>query len=109
MFGVWLVLTVFILWALGVSLTRDEKTPRALWEAIIANAVFGALLYLRGLFLAQRRAGSFAMIAAIRRASSLLSNFAAERRAAKHPSLSSYRMQYYCLRAGQLYGAADGK
>jgi hypothetical protein len=38
-----------ILWALGVSLTRDEKTPRALWEAIIANAVFGALLYLRGL------------------------------------------------------------
>jgi hypothetical protein len=49
MFGVWLVLTVFILWALGVSLTRDEKTPRALWEAVIANAVFGALLYLRGL------------------------------------------------------------
>jgi hypothetical protein len=65
MFGVWLVLTVFILWALGVSLTRDEKTPRALWEAIIANAVFGALLYLRSLsrcFLAQRRAGSFAML-----------------------------------------------
>jgi hypothetical protein len=28
---------------------RDEKTPRALWEAIIANAVFGALLYFHGL------------------------------------------------------------
>jgi len=27
---------------------RDEKTPRALWEAIIANAVFGVLLYLHG-------------------------------------------------------------
>jgi hypothetical protein len=85
MFGVWLVLTVFILWALGVSLTRDEKTPRALWEAIIANAVFGALLYLRGLweqvpcFLAQRRAGNFAMIAAIRRASSFVNILAAER------------------------------
>jgi hypothetical protein len=28
---------------------RDKKTPRALWEAIIANVVFGALLYLHGL------------------------------------------------------------
>jgi len=46
---VWVVLTVFILWALGVSLMRDEKTPSALWEAIIANAVFGGLLYLHGL------------------------------------------------------------
>ena len=26
-------------WAVGVSLMRDKKTPRALWEAIIANAV----------------------------------------------------------------------
>ena len=49
MVGVWVVLTVFILWALGVSLMRDKKTPRGLWEAIIANAVFGALLYLHGL------------------------------------------------------------
>jgi len=36
-------------WALGVSLMRDEKTPRGLWEAIIANTVFGVLLYLHGL------------------------------------------------------------
>jgi hypothetical protein len=49
MVGVWVVLTVVILWALGVSLMRDEKTPRALWEAIIANTVFGVLLYLHGL------------------------------------------------------------
>jgi hypothetical protein len=49
MVGVWVVLTVFILLALGVSLMRDEKTPSALWEAIIANAVFGVLLYLHGL------------------------------------------------------------
>ena len=48
MIGVWVVLTVVILWALGVSLMRDEKTPHALWEAIIANAVFGVLLYLHG-------------------------------------------------------------
>jgi hypothetical protein len=27
---------------------RHENTPRALWEAIIANAVFGALVFLRG-------------------------------------------------------------
>jgi hypothetical protein len=27
---------------------RDEKTPRALWEAIVANAVFAVLLYLHG-------------------------------------------------------------
>jgi len=49
MVGVWVVLTVVILWALGVSLMRDEKTPRGLWEAIIANTVFGVLLYLHGL------------------------------------------------------------
>ena len=49
MIGVWVVLTLVILWALGVSLMRDEKTPRALWEAIIANMVFGVLLYLHGL------------------------------------------------------------
>jgi hypothetical protein len=48
MVGVWVVLTVFILWALGVSLMRDEKTPRASWEAIVANAGFGVLLYLHG-------------------------------------------------------------
>jgi hypothetical protein len=28
---------------------RHETTPRALWEAIVANAVFGALVFLRGL------------------------------------------------------------
>jgi hypothetical protein len=28
---------------------RHETTPRALWEAIVANAVFGALIFLRGL------------------------------------------------------------
>ena len=49
MVGVWVVLTVFILWALGVSLMRDEKTSRALWEAIVANTIFGVLLYLHGL------------------------------------------------------------
>ena len=49
MVWVWVVLSVFVLWTLGVSLMRHENTPRALWEAIIANAVFGALVFLRGL------------------------------------------------------------
>jgi len=50
MVGVWIVLTLFILWTLGVWLLRgDEKMPPALWEAMIAKAVFGALVYLHGL------------------------------------------------------------
>ena len=46
---VWVALSLFVLWTLGISLMRHETTPRALWEAIIANAVFGALVFLRGL------------------------------------------------------------
>ena len=46
---VWVVLSLFVLWTLGISLMRHETTPRALWEAIVANAVFGVLVFLRGL------------------------------------------------------------
>ena len=46
---VWVVLSFFVVWTLGISLMRHETTPRALWEAIIANGVFGALVFLRGL------------------------------------------------------------
>jgi len=47
---VWVVLSIFILWAVGVSLLRgDSEFPRELWHAIIANAVFGALVLLRSL------------------------------------------------------------
>ena len=46
---VWVVLSLFVVWTLGISLMRHEATQRALWEAIIANAVFGALVFLRGL------------------------------------------------------------
>jgi hypothetical protein len=49
MVWVWVVLSLFVLWTLGISLMRHETTPRALWEAIIANAMFGALVFLRGL------------------------------------------------------------
>jgi hypothetical protein len=49
MLWVWVVLSLFVLWTLGISLMRHETTPRALWEAIIANGVFGALVFLRGL------------------------------------------------------------
>jgi hypothetical protein len=45
-----MVLSLFVLWTLGISLMRHETTPRALWEAIIANAAFGALVFLRGLW-----------------------------------------------------------
>jgi hypothetical protein len=48
MVWVWVVLSLFVLWTLGISLMH-KTTPRALWEAIIANAVFGALVFLRGL------------------------------------------------------------
>jgi hypothetical protein len=49
MVWVWMVLSLFILWTLGISLMRHKSTPSALWEAIIANAAFGALVFLRGL------------------------------------------------------------
>ena len=49
MVWVWVVLSLLVLWTLGISLMRHETTPRALWEAIVANAVFGALVFLRGL------------------------------------------------------------
>ena len=45
----WAVLSLFVLWTLGISLMRHETTPRALWEAIVASAVFDALIFLRGL------------------------------------------------------------
>ena len=48
MVWVWVVLSSFVVWTLGISLMRHETTPRALWEAIVANAVFGALVFLRG-------------------------------------------------------------
>jgi hypothetical protein len=49
MVWVWVVLSLLVLWTLRISLMRHETAPRALWEAIIANAVFGALIFLRGL------------------------------------------------------------
>jgi hypothetical protein len=32
MVWVWVVLSFFVLWTLGISLMRHETTPRALWE-----------------------------------------------------------------------------
>jgi hypothetical protein len=41
----WIVLTGCITFAHYVSTARGDKRPsRALWEAIIANVIFGALL-----------------------------------------------------------------
>jgi hypothetical protein len=60
--------------------------------------------------LLRNSSGSLAMFAAIRRhhREALLPP-EPESTTAKHPSRFSCRMQYHCLRAGQLYGAADGK
>jgi hypothetical protein len=46
----WIVLTGCIMFARHVSMARGDKRPsRALWEAIIANLIFGALLTWRSL------------------------------------------------------------
>jgi hypothetical protein len=43
----WMVLTACIM---SVSIARGDKRPsRALWEAIVANLIFGALLVWRSL------------------------------------------------------------
>jgi hypothetical protein len=40
---VWVVLSLFVLWTLGISLMRHEATPRALW--FLARAVRPAARY----------------------------------------------------------------
>jgi hypothetical protein len=41
----WIVLTGCIIFAHHISIARGDKRPaRALWEAIVANLIFGALL-----------------------------------------------------------------
>ncbi len=46
----WLVLTRCIMITNHISTARGDKRPsRALWEAIIANLIFGALLAWRSL------------------------------------------------------------
>ena len=51
MFWLWLiVLTGCIMFARHISVARGDKRPsRALWEAIVANLIFGALLTRRNL------------------------------------------------------------
>jgi hypothetical protein len=40
----WLVLTSCIMITNHISKARGDKPSRALWEAIVANLIFGALL-----------------------------------------------------------------
>jgi hypothetical protein len=45
---VWMVLTAGVMITNQISKARGDKRPsRALWEAIVANLIFGALLALR--------------------------------------------------------------
>src|SRR5262249_41209226 len=46
MVWVWVILSLFVLWTPGISLMRHETTPRALWEAIVANAVVWRVCFL---------------------------------------------------------------
>ena len=46
----WLTLTGCIMFTHHISMARGDKRPsRALWEAIVANLIFGALLAWRAL------------------------------------------------------------
>jgi hypothetical protein len=45
----WMALTICIMITNQISIARGDKPSRALWEAIVANLIFGALLALRSL------------------------------------------------------------
>ena len=46
----WMVLTAGVVITSRISIARGDKRPsRALWEAIVANLIFGALLVWRSL------------------------------------------------------------
>jgi hypothetical protein len=46
----WLPLTAGVIITSHISMARGDKRPsRALWEAIVANLIFGALLAWRSL------------------------------------------------------------
>jgi hypothetical protein len=50
MLWVWVVTTAFVVATLtDVKLRAGKAMPRALWHAIIADAIFGALVLLRSL------------------------------------------------------------
>ena len=50
MLGLWLALTGGVIITSHISMARgDERLPRALLEAIVANLIFGALLAWRSL------------------------------------------------------------
>jgi uncharacterized membrane protein len=50
MFWLWMALTACVMITSQISMARgDKRLSRALWEAIVANLIFGALLALRSL------------------------------------------------------------
>jgi hypothetical protein len=49
MFWLWMVLTAYVMITSHISMARGDKPSRALWEAIVANLIFGALLAWRSL------------------------------------------------------------
>ena len=50
MFWLWLALTTCIVFTSQISMARGDKwLSRALWEAIVANLIFGTLLAWRSL------------------------------------------------------------
>jgi Na+-transporting NADH:ubiquinone oxidoreductase subunit NqrD len=49
MLWLWLGLTGCIVITNHISMARGDKPSRALWEAIVANLIFGALLVWRSL------------------------------------------------------------
>jgi hypothetical protein len=49
MLGLWLALTASVMITSHITRARGDKPSRALWEAIVANLIFGALLVWRSL------------------------------------------------------------
>jgi hypothetical protein len=47
MFWLWMALTGCVMITSHISVARGDKPSRALWEAIVANLIFGAPLALR--------------------------------------------------------------
>ena len=48
-YWLWLALTGCIIITNRISVARGDKPSRALWEAMVANLIFGALLAWRSL------------------------------------------------------------
>jgi hypothetical protein len=48
-YWLWLALTGYIMITNRISVARGQAVPRALWEAMVANLIFGALLAWRSL------------------------------------------------------------